>query len=179
MADNSSHSEQLIYEDRERDSDNDGSDNNGSEASDDNATAAKRPRVATVERSRVTTILPTDVSDALVLLRITKEKKFLAAADGRSKHGALRIWEDISAELTRTFGNRRDVSPAVLTARALGKRWSYVEKVFKVSSFLVTFETHVMSVCVSHILAGLPRIAEAKWRCSPPATCLHPVKGCV
>jgi hypothetical protein len=179
MADDGSQSDQHVDDDRESVSDDDGSDNDQGEAIDGDDMPAKRARVTPSQRVAATPTIPMDVSDALVMLRVGKEKKFLAAADGRSKHGALRIWTEISAELRRTFCDRPDVPASVLTTRALGKRWAYVEKKFKVSSVRCTKIAHVQSLCVQHIRTGLPRIAKAEWGRTSTPTCLHTVEGCV
>lgn len=176
MADDSSQSDQLINEDRESDSDHADSENDGADKPDEEETPPKRPRVVDLPRCGPTPPLPRDVSDAMILLRVEKEKKFLSAADGRSRNGSTRIWEDISAEMRATFGDREDLPAVSLTPRSLSKRWSYVEKMFKVSALHCTDGIHEL-LRFALVLAGLPCSAEAKWRCSPATTCLRTDKG--
>jgi hypothetical protein len=93
--------------------------------------AGKRPRLGTV-RGRPG-VVPADFIDAIIKLRIAKEKTFLQSCDGRSKNTSRRLWEDIGKELKTAFGDRADISESAYGARQLGKRWSYIEAQFKVS----------------------------------------------
>ena len=132
MAASSSESEHVLHEYNDSDLDHRAQIHDGAEARTQKDTSRKRPRVVASQRCGPVGSLPRDLSDAMIMLRVAKEKKFLAAADGRSRHGSARIWEEISVELTDSCQDRDDVAASALSARALGKRWSYVEKMFKV-----------------------------------------------
>lgn len=107
----------------------------------DNCSTQSDPDVNSRKRSRLggknrrggpVSSLPRDVVDAMILLRVRKERDFLLAADGRSKQGRGRVWEDMAQQLRSEFADREDVSLEHLTGRSLGRRWSYVEKRWKV-----------------------------------------------
>jgi hypothetical protein len=72
----------------------------------------------------------------MIKLRVSKEKSFIKTCDGRSRNSAGQLWTSISEELAKEFLHRDDVSSSVLHPRALGKKWSYVEKTFKVSKHI-------------------------------------------
>ena len=55
----------------------------------------------------------------MIMLRVAKDKKFLAAADGRSRHGSAQIWEELSVEVTNSCQDWDDVAASTLSARAL------------------------------------------------------------
>lgn len=96
---------------------------------------SKRPRGQPVERVQPSPHMPHDVRNAMIKLRISKEKAFIQSADGRTRNGAGQLWTAISDELATEFLHRDDVSSSALHPRALGKKWSYVEKTFKVCVF--------------------------------------------
>ena len=68
----------------------------------------------------------------MILLRVSKEQDFVKTCNGRARNMAGVLWTSISEELAREFLHHRDVTSSTLHPRALGKKWSYVEKQFKV-----------------------------------------------
>lgn len=99
--------------------------------------AAKRARLQPGQPRSQSGPMPQDVCDAMIKLRVAKEKEFIKTSDGRTRNGAGLIWSAISEELASEFLHREDVPTASIHPRALGKKWSYVEKNFKVSALCV------------------------------------------
>lgn len=114
----------------------------------------KRARVSAVRGPP--RLIPDDVLDAIIKLRVSKESAFVNAADGRARNSRGKVWERISAELLRDFGDRDDVSKTALHPRQLGKRWAYIEKQFKVRccSIIFTKILTFLSLCSQRYLAS-------------------------
>jgi len=103
------------------------------DSGDNDVVPVKRGRFG-VSRGRQP-VIPADVVDAMIMLRIEKEKAFLQASDGRTRNTGRSLWTGIASELTEMFAGRRDVNDTIVNHRALGKKWSYIEATFKVSAF--------------------------------------------
>lgn len=93
----------------------------------------KRARGQVVQSRSSSAPMPHDVCSAMIKLRVSKEKEFIKSSDGRTRNTATQLWTSISEELAAEFLHRGDVSSTALHPRALGKKWSYIEKSFKVS----------------------------------------------
>lgn len=104
--------------------------------------------------------MPQDVCDAMIKLRVSKEKEFIKSSDGRTRNSGTLMWNAISEELATEFLHREDVLTTSIHPRSLGKKWSYVEKNFKVSvlSVCVVFRRDLTSPCLA--ILG---ISQAKW----------------
>lgn len=103
------------------------------DSGDNDVVPVKRGRFG-VSRGRQP-VIPADVVDAMIMLRIEKEKAFLQASDGRTRNTGRSLWIAIATELKEMFGGRHDVNDTFFNHRALGKKWSYIETTFKVSAF--------------------------------------------
>jgi hypothetical protein len=133
------------------------------DSGDDGVYVTKRARVVS-SRGRQP-VFPADVVDAMIMLRIEKEKQFLKASDGRTRHTGRSLWIAIAAELKEMFGGRKDVSEEVLNQRALGKKWSYIESTFKVRA-IIPVSAIAHSFALTPPLPAVSCITEAKRRCS-------------
>ena len=146
----------------------DGSTTEDSGSGDDFA-PGKRARLQT-GRGRPSAV-PQDILDAIIKLRIDKEKTFLKSSDGRSKNSSRQLWEDIGKELKVAFADRTDIADSVFGARQLGKRWSYVEARFKVSGNVLVHAIltshHIHSHPTQRYLESLTRSGEG--RKQPPS----------
>ena len=105
--------------------------------------------------------MPQDVCNAMILLRVSKEHDFIKSSNGRTRNMAGVLWSSISEELAREFLPRRDVASSTLHPRALGKKWSYVEKHFKVCILQVLF-SELAFVTIAR--AEIPCSTEAQRR---------------
>ena len=149
--------------------DNDDGSTTEDSGSGDDFAPGKRARVQTV-RGRPS-VVPQDILDAIIKLRIDKEKTFLKSSDGRSKNSSRQLWEEIGKELKVAFAGRTDIADSAFGARQLGKRWSYVEARFKVSGNVLvhaklTFH-HIHSHPTQRYLESLSRSGEG--RKQPPS----------
>ena len=149
--------------------DNDDGSTTEDSGSGDDFAPGKRARLQTV-RGRPS-VVPQDILDAIIKLRIDKEKTFLKSSDGRSKNSSRQLWEEIGKELKVAFAGRTDIADSAFGARQLGKRWSYVEARFKVSGNVLvhaklTFH-HIHSHPTQRYLESLSRSGEG--RKQPPS----------
>jgi len=139
--------------------DDDGSATEDSGSGDDYG-PGKRARLHT-GRGRPSAV-PQDILDAIIKLRIEKEKTFLKSSDVRSKNSTPQLWEDVGKELKVAFPDRTDIPDSVFGARQLGKRWSSIEARFKVSVFYSKPSSHFSPHSFARNPA-LPRIVDTQW----------------
>jgi hypothetical protein len=122
---------------------------------------SKRPRGQGLSARAAAPPMPQDVCNAMILLRVSKEHDFIKSSNGRTRNMAGVLWSSISEELAREFLPRRDVASSTLHPRALGKKWSYVEKHFKVCILQVLF-SELAFVTIAR--AEIPCSTEAQRR---------------
>lgn len=124
---------------------------------------SKRPRGQGLSARAAASPMPQDVCNAMILLRVSKEQDFIKSSNGRTRNMAGVLWTSISEELAREFLPRHDVASSTLHPRALGKKWSYVEKHFKVCNLCVPLSDLAF---VTIVCAEIPCSTEAQWWCT-------------